>query len=97
MDEATVRTHAEGHAAAMVEGDIRRAARDLSDTGKADAPPVMEKLPKSIESAEVTEVNLAGDEATATIVYRGQGREVAVESRWADQEGTPMIVGLKLL
>jgi hypothetical protein len=96
MDEATVRKHAEGHAAAMVDGDVRRAARDLTDTGKADAPAVMEKLPKSIESAEVTAVVLTGDEATATILYRGGGREVAVESRWAEQEGAPMIFGLKL-
>ena len=96
MDEATVRKHAEGHAAAMVDGDVRRAARDLTDTGKADAPAVMDKLPKSIESADVTDVVFAGDEATATILYRGQGREVAVESRWAEHEGAPMIVGLKL-
>jgi hypothetical protein len=96
MDEATVRQHAEGHAAAMVDGDFRRAARDLTDTGKADAPAVMEKLPKSIESAEVTAIDLSGDEATATILYRGQGREVAVESRWTEQEGAPMIAGLSL-
>jgi len=96
MDEAKVRQHAEGHAAAMADGDLRRAARDLSDTGKADAPSVMENLPKSIDSAEVTGVVLSGDEATATIVYRGEGREVAVESRWAEQEGEPMIVGLSI-
>ena len=96
MDEATLRKHAEGHAAAMVDGDLRRAARDLTDTGKADAPAVMESMPKSIESAEVTEVVLSGDEATATILYRGGGEEVAVESRWAEEEGAPMIVGLKL-
>jgi hypothetical protein len=96
VDEVTVRQHAEGHAAAMVDGDLRRAARDLSDTGKADAPAVMEKLPKSIESAEVTAINLSGTEATATIVYRGEGREVAVESRWTEQEGAPIIVGLSL-
>ena len=96
MDEATVREQAEGHAAAMVEGDLRGAARSLSDSGKADAPAIMENLPKSIDSAEVTEILLEGNEAAATIVYRGEGREVAVQSRWAEQEGAPMIVGLSL-
>src|SRR5918996_2541143 len=96
MDEAAVKERAEGHAAAMVEGDLRRAARSLSDTGKADAPSVMEKLPKSIESAQVTHISLTGDEALATIVYRGEGREVAVESRWAEEDGEPIIVGLSL-
>jgi len=96
VDEATVREQAEGHAAAMVDGDLRRAAQSLTDEGKADAPTVMEKMPRKIDSAEVTRVTIEGDQATATIVYRGEGNQVSVESRWAEQEGAPMIVSLKL-
>jgi hypothetical protein len=97
MNLDAVREHANRHAQAMVEGDLKRAAGDLAESGRSDAPSVMAAIPKSIDSATVAEVAAEGDEAVATIVYTGEGRDVSVESRWSEHGDRPMIVGLKLV
>lgn len=97
MDIDRIREHAQGHANAMLAGDLKRAAKDLSESGRAGAPAVMGEMPKSLESAEVTTVAEDGDEATAVIVYSGEGREVTVKSRWSEEGDRPTITELKLL
>jgi hypothetical protein len=97
MDLEAVTDRANGHAGAMVEGDLNRAGSDLAEGGRADAPAVMKAMPRSLDSAEVGDVAADGDDAVATITYRGGGREVAVESRWSEVDGRPMIVSLKLI
>jgi hypothetical protein len=97
VDLEKVRTQAQGHADAMVAGDLRRASGDLTDSGRAGAGEVMKAMPKSIDRAEVTAVTEEPDHATAVIVYTGEGREVSVLSRWSDDDDRPMITELKLL
>ncbi len=97
MDLDTVKEHAQRHAEAMRDGDLRRAAEDLSESGKAGAPTVMSTMPRPIDSADVTAVSEDGDEVTAIIVYSGEGREVTVMSRWAEHGDRPMITDLRLL
>jgi hypothetical protein len=97
MDSETVKRHAEAHARAMVDGDLKRASSDLTDSGRAGAPAVMGAMPTRIDSAEVTSVTEEGDATTAVIVYSGEGKEVSVLSRWAEHDGRPMITELKLL
>jgi broad specificity phosphatase PhoE len=97
MDSETVTRHAEAHARAMVDGDLKRAGSDLTESGRAGAAAVMGAMPKRIDSAEVTSVATEADEKTAVIVYSGEGKEVSVLSRWAEHDGRPMITELKLL
>jgi hypothetical protein len=97
MDPDTVREHAQRHAEAMRDGDLRRAAADLSESGKASAPSVMAEMPKSIDSVDVTAVREDGGEVTAITVYSGEGRAVTVMSRWAEHGERPMITDLKIL
>jgi hypothetical protein len=96
MEEMTARQHAEAHARAMVAGDLSRAAEDLSAEGSATAGPIMKQLPRPIQSAEVVGVTTQGEEVVAFILYSGAGKHVTVESRWAERDGRPRIVGLKL-
>jgi hypothetical protein len=97
MDESTVRDRAEAHAKATVAGDLRTAGSDLTKPAMAQAGDVMKAMPDPLESSEVTSVQADGDEFVAQIRYSGGGGETLVESRWADQGGTPKISALKVL
>jgi hypothetical protein len=97
MDETTVKEHAEAHGLAMAGGDLNRAAQDLTDDGRAQAGPVMKALPRPITDAQVQEVTAIGEEFVVNILYSGSDSAVTVESRWAEVDGKPMIVGLKTL
>ena len=97
MDEQTVRTHAEQHGDALVNGDLRRAGGDLTKEAQAQAPDVMSNFPKNVESAEVVSCDVQGEEAVVRALYKGEGKEVTVESRWADRDGRPKIVDMKVV
>ena len=97
MDESTVRDRAEAHGKATVAGDLRVAGSDLTKEAMVQAGDVMKAMPDPLESSEVTSVQADGDEFVAQIRYAGAGAETVVESRWADRDGTPKIVSLKVL
>jgi hypothetical protein len=97
MDESTVRDRAEAHGKATVAGDLRVAGADLTKEAMSQAGDVMKAMPDPLESSEVTSVQTDGAEFVAQIRYAGGGSETMVESRWADRDGTPKIVSLKVL
>ncbi|MDQ4126018.1 MAG: hypothetical protein M3134_10545 [Actinomycetota bacterium] len=97
MEEARLREDAEAHGQATVEGDLKTAGSYLDKEAYAAAGQVMEKMPKPLEGSDVGSVEIDGDQALVQIRYSGGGDEVVVESRWAEREGTPKIVGLRVL
>lgn len=97
MDTATVQERCQDHADAMVRGDLKRASEDLSEWCKAEAPAIMKLIPMPLDSARVTNVREDGDEHLADIVYSGGGRDVTVQSRWADIEGRPYITKMTVV
>ena len=97
MDEQAVRTHAEGHGEALVEGDLRRAGGDLTPEAQAQAPAVMSNFPKKVTSAEVVALDVQGEEAVVRALYKGDDREVTVESRWGERDGRPKILDMKVV
>lgn len=97
MDETTVREQAEIHAKATVSGDLKTAGSALTKEAMAQAPGVMKAMPASLESSEVTSVHTEGDEIVAQIRYAGAGEESVVESRWAERDGEPKIVDMKVV
>lgn len=96
MDADVVRRHAQAHGEAVVSGDLRRAASDLTESGRAAAGAVMAALPKQIVAAEVVGLEPSGEAYVARIRYEGEGRAVEVESVWQEHEGRPMITELRL-
>lgn len=97
MDEQTVRTHAEDHGAALVAGDLRKAGADLTPEAQSQAPDVMSNFPKRVESAEVVSLDVQGEEAIVRALYKGEGKEVTVESRWGERDGRPKILDMKVV
>ena len=97
MDETDVRQHAQAHGDALVEGDMRKAGGDLSAEAREQAPGVMANFPKVVESAEVVSLDVQGDAAITQATYRGEGKEITVESRWEERDGRPKIVDMKVV
>jgi hypothetical protein len=96
MDEETVRQHAEAHGRATVEGDLRAAGSDLTKDAVPAAGDVMKKMPSSLSSSAIESVTTEGDEYVVLIRYSGDG-DAVVESRWAERDGRPKIVDLKVV
>ncbi len=97
MDEETVRQHAEAHGRATVEGDLRAAGSDLTKDALPAAGDVMKKMPESLSSSAIDSVTSDGDEYVVLIRYSGEDADAVVESRWAERDGRPKIVDLKVV
>lgn len=97
MEEATVRQHAESHGRATVEGDLKKAGSDLDKSAYGAAGDVMKKMPTQLSGSEITAIRAEGDEWVVTILYRGDEGSATVDSRWADRDGVPKIVDLKVV
>ena len=97
MDESVIRSRAEAHGKATVAGDLKAAGADLDRSAYAAAGEVMKKMPEGLSASEVTDVRSEGDGATVTIRYTGTSGSADVESVWAEREGEPKIVDLKVL
>lgn len=97
MDESAVRQHAEAHANAVQAGDLGRAASDLTDEAKQNAPTVMKALPRPITGTSVESVSDEGNAFVARILYSGDDSKATVASRWVEQGGRPMIASLEIV
>ena len=94
MDETTVRERAEAHGQAVVDRDFGKAGGDLHGEAEAQAPGVMQQLPRPTTSAEVVGVEADGDDLVCLIRYGGDDAETTVASTWREVDGTPRIVAL---
>lgn len=97
MDEQKVREHATAHADAVVAGDLRQAGSDLDEGMQETAGQVMRGLPRPVTGAEIESVEESGAETTVLLRYSGEDKSVLVESRWAERDGRPKIIGLRLV
>jgi hypothetical protein len=97
VDEAKVREHAEAHGQAVVAGDLNKAGQDLTKEGLKAAGEVMPKLPRPVTAAEVVSIEENEAEHVVMIRYRGEDSEATVRSQWAERDGRPMIVDMKVV
>lgn len=97
MDESEIRKRAEAHGQATVAGDMKAAGADLDKSAYGAAGEVMKQMPEGLSASEVTNVNIEGDQAVVTIRYTGSSGRADVESTWAERDGEPKIVGLRVL
>ena len=94
MDEAAVRTAAEGHAQATVAKDFKAAGATLTPEAMAQAGDVMKAMPGELSGCEITGVETGSESTIVTIAYRGESGETTVRSSWAEIDGRPMITNL---
>ncbi len=97
MDETEVRTGAETHGQATVEGNFKVAGSYLSPEAAAQAGGVMKAMPGKLSGSEVTTVEPEGDGFVVGIRYTGETGEVTVRSTWGEVDGATKITALEVL
>lgn len=97
MDEGLVRRHAESHGEATVAGDLKTAGSDLTPEGMSKAGAVMAKMPKELTGSSIESVSTQGEITTVRIKYTGSDGEALVDSDWAEHDGRPKIIDLRVV
>lgn len=97
MDEAIVREHAEAHCAALRDGDIERAAQELSNELRGNLGQLVAMLPMPLTEASVESVDRTGSGFRAVLYLVGESTETRLETRWKERDGRPVIVELSHL
>ncbi|MDQ4065065.1 MAG: hypothetical protein M3161_03360 [Actinomycetota bacterium] len=97
MDETAVRSEAERHANATVEGDFKTAGSSLTENARGQAGGVMKAMPGRLTACEIA--GIEGDDGVfrVDIRYTGESGDVMVRSTWGEVEGRPMITDLEVL
>ncbi len=92
MDEAKTRDHIQGHADAVVRGDMEAVIGDFSEELRPQVPQLAQSLPQPVTAAEVLSLDIGGDESVAQIRYSGDSGDVTIRSHWKEIAGRPQIV-----
>lgn len=92
MDERDVRERAEAVCAALVAGDIERAAVDFSPELRRNLGEVVALLPLPSHEGTVESVAHGGTGFIVAIRLVGETEEVVIQTRWKDRDGHPTLV-----
>jgi hypothetical protein len=92
MDPQTVRERAEAFNAALMAGDMERAAEDLSHELRTNLGPLVAILPLPLTEATVESVDVGGSGYVAVLHLIGEQTEIRLQTRWKDRDGRPTIV-----
>ncbi|HEX9529960.1 MAG TPA: hypothetical protein VF954_02395 [Acidimicrobiales bacterium] len=97
MEAGDVRSYCEAHGKAVVDGDQAHIMADVAPEALAGLAPVGAALPQPVRSAQVDQIDLAGDKAVVRITYTGESGAVTVESQWEERDGRPKIVAASVV
>jgi hypothetical protein len=92
MEERDVRERAEAVCAALVAGDIERAAADFSPELRRNLGEVVALLPLPSHEGSVETVEHGGTGYVVAIRLAGETEEVVIQTRWKERDGHPMLV-----
>lgn len=92
MDERDVRERAEAVCAALVAGDIERAAVDFSPELRRNLGEVVALLPLPSHEGTVESVAHGGTGFIVALRLVGETEEVVIQTRWKDRDGHPTLV-----
>ena len=92
MDAQVVREHAESYCTALLDGDMTRAAEELSRELQANLGPLVAILPLPLTEATVVSVEVGGSGYVAMLRLVGASGEIELQTRWKDRDGRPTVV-----
>lgn len=92
MDEATIRSHTQAMADALVDGDVERALTDLSQELRRNMGEVVALLPLPATEAAIESVEPTGSGWTAVVRMVGESEENTISTRWKDRGGEPTLI-----
>ena len=92
MDVEAVRDRATEFCAAIVAGDVDRAAETMSKELRQRLGEVVSLLPLPSTEATVESVEHSGAGFNVVMRLVGENDEVEIQTRWKDRDGQPTIV-----
>jgi hypothetical protein len=92
MDEQAVREHADAFCAALVGGDIERAAQEMSEQLRSNLGQLVAMLPMPLTAAAIESVDRGGSGVRVVLSLTGETAETRLETRWKEREGRPVVV-----
>src|SRR4029079_4801673 len=92
MDPQIVRGRAEAFCAALLDGDMTRAAEDLSHELQSNLGPLVALLPLPLTEATVESVEMSGAGYIAQLRLVGESSQIELQTRWKERDGQPTIV-----
>jgi hypothetical protein len=92
MEEQAVRQHAQDYCAALVAGDVDRAAEELSNELRSNLGQVVTMLPMPLTEATVESLERTPTGFRTVLHLVGESSETRIETRWKERDGRPAIV-----
>jgi hypothetical protein len=92
MEEQAVRQHARDYCAALVAGDVDRAAQELSNELRSNLGQVVTMLPMPLTEATVESLERTPTGYRTVLRLVGESSETHIETRWKERDGRPAIV-----
>ena len=92
MDQEVVREHAEAHCAALLAGDIDRAATDLSNELRSNLGSLIGLMPLPLTGASIESVEAGGSGYVVVLRLVGDSEQTLLQTRWKERDGRPTIV-----
>lgn len=92
MDEQAVREHADAYCAALVAGDVERAAEELSDELRANLGQLVAMLPMPLTTATVESLERTASGFRTILYLVGETTETRLETRWKNRDDRPVVV-----
>lgn len=97
MEEQDVRAHADAFCAALLAGDVGKAAEVLSKELHANLGPLVAMLPMPLTVAEVESAERTASGMRLVLHLQGEIDETLLETRWKERDGQPVIVEISHL
>jgi hypothetical protein len=91
MDEQAVREHAEAHCAALLAGDIGKAAEEMSRELRQNLGPIVAMLPMPLTEATIESLAATPSGFRAVLHLVGEHDAIRLETRWKERDGRPTI------
>lgn len=92
MDEQAVQKHADAFCAALLAGDVERAAGDLSSELRSNLGQLVAMLPMPLTAATVESLERTASGFRAVLHLVGETTETRLETRWKNRNDRPVIV-----
>lgn len=92
MDPLAVRERAQAYCDALIDGDIERAAEELSRELRSNLGSLVAILPLPLTEATVESVEVGGSGYVAMLRLVGGAGEIELQTRWKERDGHPTIV-----
>jgi hypothetical protein len=92
MDEQAVREHAQATCAALLAGDIGKAAEEMSKELRSSLGQIVAMLPMPMTEASIESIESTPAGYKAVLHLVGEGDTLRLETRWKDRDGQPTIV-----